>query len=104
MTKDELKKAFPDHKSTLEHLAEECNEVAQAKSKIFRFGLEDAWPPQTGLTNRRKLTEELGHLQAVVDVLLAHEIITQEEIDASKPHKWESMIKWNAYRGTRGEL
>ena len=99
-----LKAAFPDIKSTLEHLAEECCEVGQAKSKIIRFGLEDKWPVETGKTNRQKLVEELGHLQAVVDILIAHEVVTQEEMNAHKWDKWDGMIKWNGYRGTKGEL
>ena len=100
----DLQKAFPDDKQTFEHLAEEAAEVCQMKSKIIRFGLDDQWPQKTGKTNCEKLTEELGHLFAVVDVLKARGILNQDEIDLHKQHKWESMIKWNSYRGTKGEL
>lgn len=99
-----LKMAFPDIKSTLEHLAEEAAEVIQMKSKVIRFGLNDEWPVDSGMTNRKKLAEELGHLLAVIDILKAHEIVTQDEMDTHKWKKWDGMIKWNAYRGTKGEL
>jgi len=100
----DLKKAFPDIKSTLEHLAEECCEVGQKKSKVIRFGLNDEWPAGSGSTNREKLEEEIGHLLAVVDILKAHGLVSDEEMLPHKWHKWDSMIKWNAYRGTKGEL
>lgn len=100
----DLKRAFPDIKSTLEHLAEEAAEVIQMKSKVIRFGVNDEWPEGSGLTNRKKLQEEIGHLQAVIDILLAHEIVDQEQMNKHKWEKWDSMTKWNAYRGTKGEL
>lgn len=101
MTKEELKEIFPDLKVTLEHLAEEAAEVIQMKSKIFRFGLDDVWE---GESNRTKLENELGHFLAVVDVLMAHEVVDRECVQAAKSEKFTSMRKWNAYRGTKGEL
>lgn len=100
----DLKKAFPDDALTMEHLAEECCEVGQVKSKVIRFGLEDMWPPGSGETNRKKLAKELGHILAVIDILKAREIVTQEEMDSHKWEKWDRMIEWNAYRGSKGEL
>lgn len=100
----DLKRAFPDDALTMEHLAEEAAEVIQMKSKVIRFGLEDEWPKESGQTNRKKLVEELGHLLAVIDVLKARGIVTQEEMDVHKWQKWDGMTKWNAYRGTKGEL
>ena len=38
---------------------EECAEVTQAISKVFRFGMDDEY---NGVTNREHLEEELGDL------------------------------------------
>jgi hypothetical protein len=48
-------------------LAEECAEVAQAACKLLRFGKESR--PDGGGTNGAHLSEEIGHLYAVVDLL-----------------------------------
>jgi len=96
--------SFPDDKLTLEHLGEELCEVGQMKSKIIRFGFEDEWPAGSGWTNRRKLIQELGHILAVIDILKAKGIVSQEEMDQYKTEKWQSMVKWNAYRGDKDDL
>lgn len=44
-------------------LQEECAEVIQAVSKIFRFGIDTEW---NGETNRLHLEEELGDLKCML--------------------------------------
>ena len=44
-------------------LQEECAEVIQAVSKIFRFGIDTEW---NGETNRQHLEEELGDLKCML--------------------------------------
>ncbi len=51
-----------------ECLQEECAEVIQAMSKIFRFGL-DQRHPGTGVTNKDHLAVELDQLQAMIDIV-----------------------------------
>lgn len=102
--KDDLNKMFPNDALTLEHLSEEASEIIKAKSKIIRFGLQDRWPVESGDTNIAKLEEEIGHLEAVVDVLVQRGILSRTNIEKAKPEKWESMQKWNGYRGTKGEI
>lgn len=46
-------------------LQEECAEVIQAVSKIFRFGIDTEW---NGETNRQHLEEELGDLKCMIDL------------------------------------
>lgn len=46
-------------------LQEECAEVIQAVSKIFRFGLDTEW---NGETNRQHLEEELGDLKCMIEL------------------------------------
>ncbi|MCP4368294.1 MAG: SDR family oxidoreductase [Deltaproteobacteria bacterium] len=106
-THKELRDMFPDNKLNLEKLAEEAAEVIQAKSKIIFFGLKDVYnntkdhPDQS---NVEKLEEEIGHFQAVVDVLIANGIVRPEKIEEAKPAKWDKMFKWNQYAGTKGDF
>jgi NTP pyrophosphatase (non-canonical NTP hydrolase) len=48
---------------------EECAEVTQAISKVFRFGMDAQWP-QGSPTNKEKLEEEVGDLLAMLDILI----------------------------------
>ena len=48
---------------------EECAEVTQAVSKIFRFGFDMRYPVD-GASNREKLTEEVGDLVAMIRLLV----------------------------------
>jgi len=106
MNHNELRNMFPDNKMNLEKLAEEAAEVICAKSKIIHFGLTDVYnntknhPDQT---NVEKLETEIGHFQAVVDILIANGIVRPEKIEEAKPAKWEKMFKWNQYAETKGE-
>ena len=46
-------------------LQEECAEVIQAVSKIFRFGIDTTW---NGVSNRDHLEEELGDLKCMMEL------------------------------------
>jgi len=96
---------FPDDKLTLEKLAEEAGEIVQAKSKIILFGLHDTYNNTTkpDQTNQEKLETEIGHLMAVVDVLVARGIVRPSEMNRVKADKWDKMEKWNKYKGTLTE-
>lgn len=82
---------YQDDAKNLEILAEECAEVIQIKSKIIRFGLDDKYG---GLTNRERLEEEVGHVFALVDVLLHREIIRETAIDAARMRKLNLLERW----------
>jgi NTP pyrophosphatase (non-canonical NTP hydrolase) len=83
---------FPHVSINLEILAEECAEVIQIKSKIVRFGFDDQHP--TYPTNRARLEEEIGHVFAMVEILIANGEITQSGIDAGKLHKLNKLKGW----------
>jgi NTP pyrophosphatase (non-canonical NTP hydrolase) len=51
---------------------EECAEVAQAISKVFRFGVDGE---HLGATNRERLEEEIGDLLCMIEMLTEEEII-----------------------------
>lgn len=57
-------------------LTEECAEVIQAISKIYRFGADSEWE---GVTNKQALIRELGDVLAVIEVLITE---TDINIDA----------------------
>lgn len=64
---------------------EECAEVIQEISKIFRFGIDNSH--KDGMTHRTKLEMEVGDLLAMIDLLLEHKIIDKDYIDSYKLQK-----------------
>lgn len=76
-------------------LQEECVEVVQAVCKIQRFGF-DSCHPTSLQTNREHLAEEIGDLQAMVDLLKFYNIISDDEIDSAKTQKINKLKKWSS--------
>lgn len=73
-------------------LQEECAEVSQVISKIFRFGFTSKWQ---GVTNTSKLEEELGDVVAMIQLLVEHDIVKQEYIDAAAAKKRIKLHTWS---------
>lgn len=73
---------------------EECAEVTQAISKIFRFGW-DSCHPETGVTNKSHLEVEIGDLQAMIDILIEKSIISDSNVNAARIAKKEKLKKWS---------
>ena len=71
---------------------EECAEVTQAISKIFRFGIDTTW---NGRTNRQRLEEELGDLTAMIYLLQMSNIVSEENIMKAAECKMEKLSKWS---------
>ena len=67
--------------------SEECGELIQSSMKILRWGLDKK--------NHRKLLEELGDVQCMIDLIIEHNIITQKEIDARKNVKREKLRRYS---------
>ena len=77
---------------------EECAEVTQAISKIFRFGF-DSVHPVTGKSNMDSLQEEVGDLLAMIDILVEKCIISDSSINAARQAKKEKLKIWsNIYK------
>jgi len=71
---------------------EECAEVTQAISKVFRFGFLSM---HNGKNNRQHLEEEIGDLCCMLDLLREANLINwQNVIDASEK-KREKLRKWS---------
>ena len=76
---------------------EECSEVSQAVSKIFRFGW-DSVHPSTGLDNKYRLEEEIGDLLCMIDILVEKCIISDDAVNAARKTKREKLKMWSNIR------
>ena len=74
---------------------EECAEVTQAISKIFRFGYRDAWPKE-GPNNRARLEEEVGDLLCMVDLMIESKILSDSNVNAARYAKREKLKTWSS--------
>ncbi len=87
---------FINQPLNLEILAEEASEVCQIKSKIIRFGI-DVFHPKNKVINRKKLENEIGHFQAMVKILIHHDIITEKGIMEGEDNKLKKLYKYYDY-------
>lgn len=74
-------------------LQEECSEVIQIICKIRRFGLDEEY--LNWGSNRERLAVEVGDLQAMIDLLQIHDIVSIESVDRAKLSKFEKLKKWS---------
>ena len=73
---------------------EECSEVSQSVSKIFRFGWGSVHP-KTGVNNKEHLEEEIGDLLCMVDILIEKCIISDSAVNAARQAKREKLKQWS---------
>jgi NTP pyrophosphatase (non-canonical NTP hydrolase) len=73
---------------------EECAEVIQAISKIFRFGFDSRWPDD-GDDNRERLTEEIGDLLAMIKLLVDFDVIDPSNLENLADKKIIKLKKWS---------
>jgi len=71
---------------------EECAEVTQAISKVFRFGFNGQY---NDLTNKAMLEEELGDLVCMIGLLLDQEIVSEENVQNAAKAKLNKLKKWS---------
>ncbi len=81
-------------RETLLITQEECAEVTQAISKVFRFGM-DAQYPAGAPTNKQRLEEELGDLQAMIILLGKKNIIDVKTVELAANAKIEKLKIWS---------
>lgn len=81
-------------KEILDIAQEECAEVIVAISKISRFGL-DNFKPGKPKTNRQHLAEELGDLQAMIDLCIITGIVDKQEVDQASDNKIAKLKQWS---------
>jgi len=72
---------------------EECAEVIQEISKIFRFGIEENH--KSGITHQKKLEEEIGDLICMIDLLVKFELINESNLYEAVKNKQDKLKKWS---------
>lgn len=83
-------------KEVLLILQEECAEVTQAISKVFRFGI-NGYKPGKSETNRQHLEEEVGDLLAMIELLQETPEFKNSlvNIELAKKAKFEKLKQWS---------
>jgi NTP pyrophosphatase (non-canonical NTP hydrolase) len=72
---------------------EECAEVTQAISKIFRFGIDSDYLDRT---NKQRLEDEVGDLLCMIDLMKEFKLINTEQIELAKIKKLEKLKQWSS--------
>jgi len=75
---------------------EECAEVTQAISKVFRFGIDGV---HNANTNRARLTEEVGDLKCMIDLMCQQGIIDEAQVNAAAEAKLKKLKRWSTIFG-----
>lgn len=92
---EQLGKSTPEEKEILNITLEECSEVVQCISKIFRFGWDSCNPDKPNYTNRQHLTEEIGDLICMVGIMHTRGIIDINELEIATTRKLEKLKKFS---------
>jgi len=71
---------------------EECAEVIQVISKGNRFGFDIEY---NGRTNRQKLTQEVGDVLCMIDLMVEKNILTADGLEQAKKAKREKLKQWS---------
>jgi NTP pyrophosphatase (non-canonical NTP hydrolase) len=71
---------------------EECAEVTQAISKCFRFGFDSEY---NGKTNLERLTEEVGDLLCMINLMMEKNIIQESKTYSASLAKRHKLGKWS---------
>jgi uncharacterized protein YrzB (UPF0473 family) len=78
-------------------LQEEAAEVIQIASKIHRFGFNTDAYSTDGVftTNARRLEQELGDLQCMIDLCIEHQLVDQTMLQIRTQEKREKLKTWS---------
>lgn len=87
-------------KEALLILQEECAEVIQAASKVFRFGTDSRWPHQESPTTLEELQLEIGQVLAMIDVLTQQCLLSDSAINEARKYKIEKLKVWSSIYDT----
>jgi NTP pyrophosphatase (non-canonical NTP hydrolase) len=71
---------------------EECAEVTQAISKVFRFGIGAEY---NGQTNYQRLTEEVGDLLCMIDLMMETNIVDGDAVYKASLQKRNKLQQWS---------
>ncbi len=88
---------FSDEFQNLAILQEECNEIIHIGFKIRRFGFDNYHPKNPNKTNIDLLTQEIGDMLAIIDILKANGTIDEEEIILAKHRKIKKLEEYYTF-------
>lgn len=71
---------------------EECAEVTQAISKVFRFGFDGEY---NGRTNKERLEEEIGDLMCMLQLMADRDIIDWSLVSLAAGRKKIKLQTWS---------
>jgi len=80
---------------------EECAEVTQAISKCFRFGFDSEYEAKT---NRKRLTEELGDLLCMIELMMQLKIVNESAVYRASLEKRNKLERWSNIFEKESEL
>jgi NTP pyrophosphatase (non-canonical NTP hydrolase) len=80
---------------------EECAEVIQAISKVFRFGRSDEY---NGQSNKQRLEEEVGDLLCMIRLMMNQGMIDENNVNKASVQKQIKLERWsNIFTSEVGE-
>jgi len=78
---------------------EECAEVTQAISKVFRFGMDCEY---NGRTNHQRLTEEAGDLICMLSLMIETGLLDENAVEKAAMQKRNKLHEWsNVFENTK---
>lgn len=81
-----------EQKEILEIAKEECAEVIQVTCKGNRFGFDVEY---NGKTNRQKLTQEVGDVLCMIELMIEKDILNGLAVQKAKAAKREKLKQWS---------
>ena len=72
---------------------EECAEVIQEISKIFRFGINEAH--KEGMLHQEKLETEVGDLLCMINLMTQHGLIRSDQVTTAIENKQTKLKQWS---------
>jgi NTP pyrophosphatase (non-canonical NTP hydrolase) len=82
-------------KEILSITQEECAEVTQVISKIFRFGW-DSSHPNLSQNNKERLEEELGDLICMIGIMIDKGYVICNNIEVACYNKRKKLKEWSS--------
>ena len=99
----QLGKSTSEEKEILNITLEECAEVIQCISKVLRFGWDSSNPSRPFYTNRDHMTEEIGDLLCMFQLMFDRGIIDEDVAMAHAIHKLDKLKKFSNINFNLGE-
>jgi len=81
--------------SLLNITLEECAEVVQSISKIFRFGMDGTHPDRPLETNKMHLEEEIGDLLCMIQLLESQGLLDAAVVEVAMHKKLDKLKFWS---------